>query len=173
MQCTKSFKCFITDCECFAPLATVIGTPLLFLLRLYFGWQFFMAGKGKLVNPEQVAGFFQTLSIPLPQVSAYLVGSVEMIGGILLLLGLASRLAAVPLAITMIVAYLTAHIDTVKNIFADPKALMVEEPFLFLLTLLFVLAFGPGKLSLDYFFAKRCCKEDDACCSTGGSCCSS
>lgn len=132
-----------------------LGSPLLLILRLYFGFNFFMAGKGKLADVERVTGFFQNMGIPFPAANVYLVGTVECIGGLFLLLGFASRLAAIPLTCVMIVAYFTAHDDALMNIFSDPKTFMSQEPFLYLVTLLFVLAFGPGRFSVDAWLKRR------------------
>lgn len=128
----------------------------LFLLaiRLYWGWQFFLAGKGKFGRIDQVTEFFQSIHIPYPKFNAYLAGSAECFGGFFLLLGLASRMASIPLIITMVVAYLTAHLDAVKTIFSNPDTFLQEDPFLFLMAALIVLLFGPGVFSLDYLIRK-------------------
>ena len=55
------------------------------------------------------------------------------------------------LIVVMIVAYLTAHLDSVKHIFSTPEVFLAQTPFLFLLASLFIFAFGPGVLSLDAF----------------------
>jgi len=123
--------------------------PVLLLVRLAWGWQFFEAGKGKLEDIQKPIGFFTELHIPLPKLSAYMAGSTECFGGLLLMLGLGSRLVSIPLAFTMVVAYLTAHIDTVKTIFSKPDDFLGAPPFPFLIAVLIILAFGPGKISLD------------------------
>ena len=82
-------------------------------------------------------------------------GSTECFGGLLLLIGLFSRVISVPLVFTMVVAYLTADIDKVKGIFQEPDKFVSADPFLFMLTAILVFAFGPGKLSADYLLARR------------------
>jgi putative oxidoreductase len=129
--------------------ASCLQSPLLLVVRLYWGWSFFQTGKGKLGNLDKVTEFFQSLGIPAPGVNAALAGTTECVGGLLLLLGLASRPAALALSFTMIVAYLTADLDAVKGIFSDPDTFLGAEPFLFLFASLLVLAFGPGFFSLD------------------------
>ncbi len=126
-----------------------LQSPLLFLFRLYWGWQFLETGYGKLTNIGDVTDFFVSLGIPFPTLTVYLVGATELTGGILLILGLASRLAAIPLTITMIVAYLTADLSAVTGLISDPDAFVKATPFPFLVTSLLVLAFGPGFFSLD------------------------
>jgi putative oxidoreductase len=130
-------------------------SPLLLAVRLYWGWQFFLAGKGKLMDLPATAEFFKELSIPMPMANAVLAASTECFGGLLLLLGLASRLTAIPLIVTMIVAYLTADFDAVKGIFSDPDTFVAASPFLFLMASLLVLVFGPGAFSIDHLLARK------------------
>ena len=76
---------------------------------------------------------------------------VECVGGLCLLAGFASRLAAAPLAATMIVAYLTADSEALKSIFSEPDKFTSAAPFLFLPTG----AFGPGAFSADRLLARK------------------
>ena len=77
-------------------------------VRLYWGWQFIETGWGKLSDINKVVGFFTDLGIPAPALNAYFVSALEFGGGLLLVLGLGSRLIAMPLVIDMIIAYITA-----------------------------------------------------------------
>jgi putative oxidoreductase len=124
-------------------------SPLLLFLRLLIGWQLFETGKGKLQHIDRFIAFLTHLHIPMPAANAYFVASLECIGGLLLLVGLAARLIAIPLTINFIVAYLTADRDTVINLFKDQDAFMSAAPFVYLVVSLLVLAFGPGLFSLD------------------------
>ena len=92
----------------FDHLASWLQSPLLLVLRLYWGWSFFLTGKGKLLNLDRTTDFFTELHLPLPKLNAIMAGSTECFGGLLLLLGLFARPVAVPLTFTMIVAYATA-----------------------------------------------------------------
>lgn len=136
-------------------IASHLPDPLLLVMRLYWGWQFFVTGRGKLMHLDETAEFFATLHLPLPKLQALLAGSTECLGGLFLAAGLFSRLVSVPLMFTMIVAYLTAHLDVVKGIFWDPDAFVTEAPFLFLLTSVMVFTFGPGRFSLDGLLRKK------------------
>jgi len=131
----------------------------LLAIRLYWGWQFCQTGWGKLHNLPNVTEFFAGLGIPFPGFNAVLAGSTECFGGALLLLGLGSRLVALPLIFTMIVAYATDGKEAVQAIFSDPDKFVTATPFLFMLASLIVLIFGPGKVSLDHllrrFWEKR------------------
>ena len=138
------------------PLQAGTQSLLLLALRLIYGSQFFMTGKGKLMNLERTTEFFTDLHIPAPGFHAVLVGSTEMIGGALLVLGLGTRLASVPLAISMLVAYLTAHRE---DAFKSLDDFTSQAPYQFLLASLLLVAFGPGRAALDALlqrqFAKR------------------
>ncbi len=123
----------------------------LFLVRIIWGHQFFITGLGKYSRIEATVQLFQSLHIPLPVFSAYLVGTVELIGGILLIVGLGSRLAALFLAIIMFTAMSTAHAHVFSDFkfISDPSLVVQQAPFPFLIACLIVLFFGPGKISLD------------------------
>jgi len=135
--------------ENFAAAANYLQAPLLLAVRVFFFWQLFLAGKGKLLNIDKTVEFFGSLNLPMPVVSAYLAGATECFGGLLLVIGLASRLVAIPVAFTMIVAYLTADYEALTGIFSDPDKFVAAGPFPFLLSALLVLAFGPGAISID------------------------
>src|SRR5258707_5835925 len=125
-----------------------LQSPFLLVLRLYFFWQLFLTGKGKLANIGKVSEFFASLGIPLPTLNAYFIGSLECFGSLLLIIGLASRPLALLVLLSMIVAYLTADFETVSGIFSDPDKFVKADPFPFLLTALIVFVFGPGKFSV-------------------------
>jgi putative oxidoreductase len=128
---------------------TAMQSPLLLVLRLYFFWQLFLTGKGKLANIGKVSEFFASLGIPLPTLNAYFIGSLECFGGLLLIIGLASRPLALLVFLSMTVAYVTADFEAVSSIFSDPDKFVKADPFPFLLTALIVFAFGAGRLSVD------------------------
>ena len=111
----------------------VLQSPFLLALRLYFFWQLFLTGKGKLENIGKVTEFFASLGIPLPTLNAYLIGSLECFGSLLLIIGLASRPLSLLIVISMTVAYLTADFEAVSNIFSDPDRFVKADPFPFLL----------------------------------------
>ncbi len=137
-------------------IAGYAKSPLLLAIRLYWGYQFFITGKGKLEDlPTTIENFRDNFHLPLPEINAVLAGCTECFGGLLLLAGLASRLTAIPLIFTMVVAYMTVHIDTVKGISEDPDAFVSAPPFLFLFAALLVLVLGPGVFSIDHLLARK------------------
>ena len=133
--------------------------PILLIMRLYWGWSFFQTGLGKLKDLSKVTDFFQSLGIPFPHQQAILAGCTECFGGLLLAVGLASRLVSIPLTVVLIVAYATAESDSLKAIFSDPDKFTGATPFLFLVAVLIVLAFGPGVFSLDWVIGRIYRKE--------------
>jgi putative oxidoreductase len=133
----------------YARILTYIQHPFLLLIRLYWGWQFFITGRGKLMHLDRTADFFASLGIPMAKTNALMAGGTECVGGLLLLVGLASRVITVPLIVMMMVAYATAHPDQAKALFSDPEDFLAAPPFLFLAASLIVLLFGPGVLSAD------------------------
>ena len=127
----------------------------LLLLRVYFFWQLFLTGKGKLANIGKVSEFFASLGIPLPTLNAYFIGSLECFGSLLLIIGFASRPLSLLIGISMIVAFITADFDALSHILSDPDKFVKADPFPFLLTALIIYVFGPGKFSVDAMLRRR------------------
>lgn len=132
-----------------------LQSPFLFLVRFYWGWQFMQTGWGKINNIPKVTEFFVSLGIPLPGLHAQFIGGLELVGGILLVLGLASRFIALPLTINMLVAYIVADREALFSIISDPDKFTAAAPFTFLVASLIILIFGPGSIALDTWIGKR------------------
>ena len=119
--------------------------------RLTIAGVFVQTGWGKLHNLPKVIGFFQELGIPAPQLQAPLVATVEFVCGLLLLLGLFTRVASLPLIVSMAVAILTARRTDIHG-YSD---LFGMEEYLYIVILLWLGAYGAGPISLDAVFARR------------------
>jgi putative oxidoreductase len=78
-------------------------------LRIYLAPIFIYAGMNKLSQVDNIAMYFKFLGIPAPELMVYVAGTTELVGGILLIVGLGVRWVAGPLMVTMIVAATTAH----------------------------------------------------------------
>jgi len=120
------------------------------LTRISLGLLFLVTGWGKVHNFEKVIAYFTDLGIPAPSFNAHLVGYTELICGALLLLGLLTRLASIPLMISMSVALLTAkrsEITELSDVFG-----MAE--YLYVVLLAWLAVRGPGPLSLDRFLSR-------------------
>ncbi len=121
------------------------------LSRLAIGVVFIQSGWGKLHHLDKVIQFFTSLGIPAPRLQAPFVACVEFVGGILVLIGLFTRLASVPLIGTMVVAILTAKRGDIHEI----GDLLFMPEYLFILLLLWLIIQGPGAVSQDYVFTKN------------------
>ncbi len=116
------------------------------LLRIVVGVIFLAHGYQKLFvwHIGGVAGAFAQMGIPAPHVSAYLATFAEFFGGLALLLGLFTRLAAVPVAFTMVVAILQVHL---KGGFFAPQGM--EYPLTLFVANIALIVAGGGAFALD------------------------
>ncbi len=123
--------------------------PGYLLIRLILGYVFLVAGLQKFVFPDNMGpGRFIDMGFPIPEFTAYFVGFFETLGGLLILIGLASRLAAIPLAITMVVAIVTTKFPQFSDgfwAFAHSARLDISM----LLVSIFVIYNGSGGYSVD------------------------
>src|SRR5580704_13112951 len=153
--------------------ASLLGTRAegwTILVRLMVGLVVFLPeGIQKLVFPEILgAGRFTNIGIPYPEVMGPFVGSVEVICGTLIILGLLTRLAAIPLIVIMIVAIVSTKLPIWAGhdiwIFHMPKlarygfwsmAHEARDDFLMLLGSIYLLIAGAGAWSLDALLTRE------------------
>ena len=133
----------------FFSLVSYAQTPFLLFVRLYWGWQLVESGWGKLHHLDKVTEFFTSLGLPMPGPTAVFISSLEFLGGILLALGLFSRLISLMLTVNLIFAYITADREALSSIFSEPDKFMAAAPFTFLCASLLILIFGSGKIAVD------------------------
>lgn len=116
------------------------------LLRVMVGIVFLMHGGQKLFvfGINGTAGFFAQAGFPMPMVSAVLASLTEFLGGAALIAGLFTRLAAIPLAFTMLVAVLGVHL---RNGFFLPTGF--EYALAMLVAVIALALTGPGALAVD------------------------
>lgn len=122
------------------------------LARLVIGTVFVQTGWGKLHNLDQIVNFFRELGIPAPELQAPFVSGVELVCGAMILAGLMTRLAALPLIGTMVVAILTAKLKD----FTGPLDVFGTQEFDYIVLLLVLFVYGAGKFSIDQLICKRC-----------------
>ena len=125
------------------------GDLLLLVVRLYWGSMLVRSGWNRLANLDDTADFLKGLGIFWPKINALLSSSVELGCGALLVIGLAARIATVPLIFNMLVAFATNSGDRFRAIFSGPNDFVMAPEFLYLFACLLILAFGPGIVSLD------------------------
>lgn len=118
----------------------------LLFARLTLAYGFFGPAMNKWSDISSVASWFGTLGIPVPTLSAYLAAGTELLGVVLLTLGLFTRLISLPLIVVMIVAITTVHLA--HGFSAGENGF--EIPLYYLLFLAIFASFGAGKFSLDH-----------------------
>ena len=121
------------------------------LTRLVVGFAFFDSGRGKINNMENTVSFFTDLGIPFPELNAAFVAHLEYYGGMLLLAGILTRVVALLLSSTMIVALLTADHDTFVAALTRSGEIGLSDvsPFVLGVLLSWLVIRGAGALSLD------------------------
>lgn len=126
------------------------------LTRAVVGFAFYDAGAGKLANMENTVAFFTDLGIPFPALNAAFVARLEHYGGLLLLLGLLTRVVAALLSSTMVVALLTADRETFVSAFARSSEIGLSDvaPFALLVFLSWLVSRGAGLVSVDALLAR-------------------
>jgi uncharacterized membrane protein YphA (DoxX/SURF4 family) len=139
-----------------APTATI-------LIRLMVGAVFVSEGIQKFLYPDAVgAGRFESMGFPAPELTATLVGATEILAGLLVLLGLLTRVAAMPLSVIIVVALVTTKLPILIGQDLGPFQVRSLSTYGFwsmaheartdwsmLLGSLFLLAVGGGPWSLD------------------------
>lgn len=147
--------------------------PLLFL-RVILAYTFYTPAISKFSAIENTASFFDYLGIPFPLLNAYMAAGTELLGAVLLSLGLLTRLISVPLLIIMIVAITTVHgangfhVISESSQWSNPyingeavKGTVVvlqngyEMVMYYMVMLMVLVTKGAGRLSLDHLFFKK------------------
>ena len=137
--------------ELFRRMAQTHAPGATLLVRLVTGWVFLSEGIQKFLYPDQLGvGRFIRIGIPSPETLAPFVATVEIVCGTLLLLGLVTRLAAIPLIINMVVAIASTKIPILLNEGFWSAAHESRTDVSMLFCSLFLLAVGAGPLSLDH-----------------------
>jgi uncharacterized membrane protein YphA (DoxX/SURF4 family) len=131
-------------------LRQTIAPGSVILIRLVVGGVFLSEGIQKFLYPQQLGvGRFARIGIPAPELMAPFVGVVEIVCGVLLLLGFLTRLAAIPLIIDMIVAIASTKIPIWIDKGFWAMAHEARTDYSMLLGALFLLVAGGGRWSLD------------------------
>ncbi len=136
-----------------APFADVgllilrIGLGVVFI---YHGYPKMPFPKSPMGGPKGFGGFLKQMGIPVPVLMAWVVALVEFVGGFLLIVGFATRLIALLLAINMVVAIWKAKIGTMKVGFSAQQATGWEFDFALLVAGLALFFTGPGRLALHF-----------------------
>lgn len=120
------------------------------LVRIVFGYFWFETGWAKLQNLAGFTARFVEWGIPFPAFSATLSAWTELVGGALIMLGLFTRLTAIPMLINMVVAIAFV---VIKNVSGVEEFIELDE-VVYILIFFWLLFAGPGKASLDTLLAR-------------------
>ena len=130
-------------------LLTTSNTPTLFC-RLAVGLIFLSEGLQKYITPDVTgAGRFEKIGFSHPAFWAYFTGSFEIACGILVLIGLLTRLAVIPLLIIMAVAFITTKVPVLADKGFWAFAHEYRTDFAMTLLLIYLLIYGGGNHSID------------------------
>src|SRR5580698_10601058 len=150
-------------------LAQLLGTnapAATLLVRISTGFVFLTSGIVKFIFENQGEGRFLKLGFHAPEATAYFVGAVEVAAGFLLMMGLLTRLAAIPLVIDMLVAIVTSKLPLLFGSGPEPVAAAPKVGFwafaygarldlTMLLLVSFLLLVGAGAYSIDAWLVRR------------------
>jgi putative oxidoreductase len=145
----------------FASILSRMQNPLLLAIRLYWGYQFMQDGWGKLTHLDKVTEFFTSLNLPAPHMTALAIALVELCGGFLFTLGIASRLTSLVLFVNMTMAYLSVPDDRVNfsHIFSKPEDFYGASPYTYWFAALLIMILGPGLFAVDTLLRRRLARE--------------
>jgi putative oxidoreductase len=145
----------------------VDGPKATILVRLMAGGVFLWEGILKFVFHNQGGGRFALIGIPLPETMAIFVGLLEIVGGILLISGLFTRLISIPFIVEMLVAMLSTKVAMYFGTSHLPLPPVpprtggwavlheIRSEYAQLITALFLMVVGPGPWSVDALLARR------------------
>lgn len=125
------------------------------LLRLIVGAVFLTAGYVKFQNPAMIQGMLGTLNYPLPEIMGWILIITELLGGALIVLGLFTCWASIPMSFVMLMALLTVHLPSMLNKgagFLESGSALVA---LTMAVLLHFMTTGAGKISVDHLISKK------------------
>jgi len=136
----------------FLSLGNNLQSLFLLWMRLTWGHQFVLTGMKKLSDINATIQYFTTLNLHFPTFEAYFAGYLELIGGVLMMIGFCSRPVGLLLSLLMIMALSSpAHVSVFHEFkaFFEPALLVKEAPYPFLIASLLLFIFGPGRVSID------------------------
>ena len=135
---TNSIAAGQTGTSTNASVAVLVGRVLISAI-------FILAGFGKLTAISATAGWFGSIGLPVPTATVVVVGLVELVGGLAILVGYQTRIAAIVIALFTLAATAIAHLD-----FSDQmQVLMLQKNLAITGGLLILAAVGAGALSID------------------------
>lgn len=145
-------RAFVVDrCNALLKFADSLYWLAPLVVRLFFGYFWLETGWAKLHNLAAFTERFIGWGIPFPAFSAALSAGTEFVAGGLIMIGLLTRLAAIPLIINMVVAI---AVVVIKNVGSFDDFVELDE-FTYILIFFWLLMAGPGKVSIDTLINRR------------------
>lgn len=145
-------RAFVVDrCNALLKFADSLYWLAPLVVRLFFGYFWLETGWAKLHNLAAFTERFIGWGIPFPAFSAALSAGTEFVAGGLIMIGLLTRLAAIPLIINMVVAI---AVVVIKNVGSFDDFVELDE-FVYILIFFWLLMAGPGKVSIDTLINRR------------------
>jgi putative oxidoreductase len=138
-----------------ADLFGYLASPLLLAIRLYWGWQFATDGWGKIHHLSRVGSYFAELKLPMPQLTAFSVSVLELVGGVLMAAGLGTRLISLLLFVNMTVAFWVAEKDAFRALISNPDKFQGADAYNYWFAALLILVLGPGWFAVDTFLRRK------------------
>jgi putative oxidoreductase len=126
------------------------------IARVSIGWLFVSTGWGKLHNLQGIIDYFTELGIPYPQYQAPFASANELVCGLLVLVGLGTRIASIPLIIVMFVAIKTAQWQNVDSF----AAFFGLTEWAYVAIFAWLAIAGPGPISLDRLIASAMNRQE-------------
>jgi len=154
MKFSKSYV--VVKYRSLADRTTYLQSVALLILRIGFGFGLWISGYAHLTHVDAMVKRFVEWHVPFPTLSVYVSGITEAAGGVLLFLGLATRLVSIPLIFNFVVAYATASREEWSRFVHGPDHwggwadIINDSAMPFFVAAWVLLAFGAGKISLDY-----------------------
>ena len=140
----------------FKKLVNTVNDNRSLIPRIIVGLVFLSEGIQKFLYPEIVGvGRFEKIGFENPEFWAYLVAGFEVVGGLLILVGLLTRLAAIPLLTIMTTALISTKIPILLNEGFWFMAHAARTDFAMTMLLVFLLIYGAGKWSVDHYLNFR------------------
>lgn len=131
------------------------GYPEL-LIRIMVGFVFLSEGIQKFLYPEiRGVGRFIKIGIPYPEFFGYFVPTFEILCGVLVLIGLYTRLASIPLIVIMLTAIISSKMPILLNEGFWEMAHAARTDWSMLLGSIFLLIVGAGYYSIDSYYSKK------------------
>lgn len=141
-------------------LPVVVARRLVWLAplvaRVTVGWVFVTTGWAKLHSLQKIVDYFTELGISYPEIQAPFASANEFVCGLLILVGLATRVASIPLIIVMLVAIRTAQWENIDSL----AALLGTVEWAYIAIFAWLAIAGPGPISLDYLIGRATNREE-------------